>query len=524
MPQRKREASPTASLLLRILPVLCLALAVGAVARGVARALADADPLQALLGGAFAAWQMLLVASVLACLFAVVQRMRLWHLARAAHRPWAHCRLLVYMLALGAVLHMTWLAPVRGAVAEMLLAVCGGAYALLSAVGESKPKLLKRSRSVLDLAALTLLGLALSAEWALSLWNAWDANPLLAMPGGTAAEHIARERLSPGTLIRGFPINSEGDYDTERERDGRRLVLSIGDSFSVGVVPYPYHFTTVAEQQWPEIEVYNVGLPTIGPKEYLHLIETRVGDLEPEAVVVNVFVGNDINQALNRDSWDLGSWSWLDADHWLVSLYVRRLWAVSGQAVGDEALPEHTSAGVGWGRGDERLEALRRSSLSEWPHLGDPSLERNMMTEATFLGIETTRARRACSRWTAAYGMLFDLLEEMRAACAPAPLLVMLIPDEFQVEDALWEDIVDSTPGESLDRFQPQRLLVEGLAERALPTLDLLPLMREAPTWTGAPDDERRRALYHLRDTHINARGNRLVGLALADFLRQNLP
>jgi hypothetical protein len=45
--------------------------------------------------------------------------------------------------------------------------------------------------------------------------------------------------------------------------------------------------------------------------------------------------------------------------------------------------------------------------------------------------------------------------------------------------------------------------------------LDLPPPLRAVP-----PLADGRRHLYHLRDTHFNARGNRAAGWALAEFVR----
>ena len=90
----------------------------------------------------------------------------------------------------------------------------------------------------------------------------------------------------------------------------------------------------------------------------------------------------------------------------------------------------------------------------------------------------------------------------------------MLIPDEFQVEDALWEQIV-ARAGVTLERDRPQRLVAGFLEERGVPFLDLLPVLRAVP-----PLSDGNRHLYHSRDTHFNARGNRVVAEALASFLR----
>jgi hypothetical protein len=91
----------------------------------------------------------------------------------------------------------------------------------------------------------------------------------------------------------------------------------------------------------------------------------------------------------------------------------------------------------------------------------------------------------------------------------------MVIPDEFQVEDAVWEVARAGVDGERLDRDLPQRVLVAWLAEQDIPFLDLLPALRAVP-----PMADGNRHLYHRRDTHFNARGNEVVGEELARFLQ----
>jgi hypothetical protein len=93
----------------------------------------------------------------------------------------------------------------------------------------------------------------------------------------------------------------------------------------------------------------------------------------------------------------------------------------------------------------------------------------------------------------------------------------MIIPDEFQVEDELWERVSERA-GRPLERDRPQALLQAWLAEEQIPHLDLLPILRAAP-----PLADGRRHLYHARDTHWNARGNRIAAQALADFLLGSL-
>ena len=94
-------------------------------------------------------------------------------------------------------------------------------------------------------------------------------------------------------------------------------------------------------------------------------------------------------------------------------------------------------------------------------------------------------------------------------------LLLVVIPDEFQVNDALYERLLENVERrEVYDRDLPQRLLRDYAGARGIPMLDLLPILRAAE-----PEGH----TYHLRDTHWNARGNRIAGQAIADFILERL-
>jgi hypothetical protein len=94
----------------------------------------------------------------------------------------------------------------------------------------------------------------------------------------------------------------------------------------------------------------------------------------------------------------------------------------------------------------------------------------------------------------------------------------MLIPDQFQVEEDVWSGLVAHGRVEQADRDHAQKLLLPWFEQNGIPCLDLLPVLRAEP-----PMADGLRHLYHRRDTHFNARGNRVVGKALAVFLRQFL-
>ena len=111
------------------------------------------------------------------------------------------------------------------------------------------------------------------------------------------------------------------------------------------------------------------------------------------------------------------------------------------------------------------------------------------------------------------YERFFEALEEIERAAGSIPLRFVLIPSEFQVEDAIWEGALRNA-GQLLDRDLPQRRIAEWFEARGRPVLDLLQLLRAAE-----PMEDGRRHLYHLNNGHFNARGNEIAGLALARFL-----
>ena len=92
----------------------------------------------------------------------------------------------------------------------------------------------------------------------------------------------------------------------------------------------------------------------------------------------------------------------------------------------------------------------------------------------------------------------------------------MLIPDEFQVDEQLFEQLLAAAPHpQSIQRELPQRRIRAHCAARGIAVLDLLPALR-----ARAAAGER---VYHRRDTHWNAAGNRIGGEALGAWIAQRV-
>ncbi|HEX6885841.1 MAG TPA: hypothetical protein VF530_20875, partial [Planctomycetota bacterium] len=414
---------------------------------------------------------------------------------------------LVVVAVLGWLAFVALVEPFQRLWLELGLGLAAGVWALGLLLG---PALRRRPRlgRALDLGAFALcLGL-LGLELGLRAWARVWPTALNARPGAAPRELVARHRCAPGLVRFGFACNRRGYYDEEFEPrapgDERPRIVAIGDSFHVGMVPHAWHFTTLTEERLAA-EILNLGVPGIGPPEYLSLLVEEGLALEPDLVLISVFVGNDLNvpDVLAERS-DAALRAWFQRDQVLLFVLPAR-WARLRAQGALRPGPDLAASGA--------RPMDRAGAAQAFPWVLDPALEEPTYSEETFLWIETTRALDLCAGVPPALELLRRSLRAAQRAAGDVPLCVLLIPDEFQVEDELWER-VQRAAGRALDRDAPQRLVTAWLAEQGIPCLDLLPVLRAVP-----PGPDGRRHLYHLRDTHFNARGNHRTAEALAEFL-----
>lgn len=443
----------------------------------------------------------LALASGLACALACVLVLR----GRRPAGPALALRLWFAVAVLAAVGVIALLQPFHMTLLGLALSAAHGILALGVLLAPwLRARVHARALRGADFALFTACTALVGIELGLRALARVHPSPVLARAAGRPRDRIEHNRYPAGQLRYGFPVNRGGHYDEEfgPAAQGERRVVTIGDSFSAGVVPHPWHFTTVCEELLPGVRVDNMGVPATGPAEYLWMMRAEALPLDPDLVVVDLFVGNDIRPRIGLLR------SWLERRNvltWLVPVRLatlarerRATGRAAGSLPGERVLDE---------RATDRAELAR-----SFPWVADPSLEEPVFSERAFLELERHRARTACAPDPRDLEELFATLEDMRDA-AGARLAVLLIPDEFQVEDALWAE-VGFQSGVELERDAPQRRIGAWLAERGVPCLDLLPRLRAVPV---GPDGQRH--VYHRRDTHWNARGNRVAGEALAEFL-----
>ncbi|MFY9344397.1 MAG: hypothetical protein WAT39_18030, partial [Planctomycetota bacterium] len=314
-----------------------------------------------------------------------------------------------------------------------------------------------------------------------------------------AQQRLGAYALAPGQRRFGFPTNELGFYDApfaSRSPARPTTIAMVGDSFSASFVPHPYHYTTLAEQELGGSEVWNVGWPALGPAEYAALLERYVLPLDPDAVVVSLFLGNDLAETRPWNALDRAIADWFDRGNVLLCEVPRRLWRIAGGRTATA------------GRDDREPEPA-------WLH--DPTLEPATFTDAAFLQLERERAVAAGTPDEPALPAMLAWLRTLRSLAGPRPFGFVLIPDEFMVEDGLWQRIVAA--GEPV----PQRWLLRDTVvafcqEQGIPCLDLLPVLLAVP-----PLADGNRHLYLRNDTHWNARGNAVAARALVPWLRNLL-
>lgn len=373
----------------------------------------------------------------------------------------------------------------------------------------------RRALRVADWVAFNAVAVLVLAEVSLHVLQRVAPSQLL-WDEGDGASSVLTQRICWEEEAFHYRCNSRGYSDEEffDPDSGDYVVAFIGDSFGVGVVPWTHNFVTLAERELREhlkerhqrVAIHNFSVSGVDLPGYRYLLETEIVGQPFEQVVLAIFVGNDLGEPPARHG---GAQRFLHLDGWLGWKVARRLGMVF--------------RGVGW-------SPMRGIMPAEEPaFLLDSSLETPTFSEKAFFQLELERMRYTLKRGRASELVYRRALAELDVfhEALGSRLLLMLIPDEYQVNDELWEALLPagvrnyarSRPPdwarESFDRDHPQQRLREWARSRGVPLVDPLPALREA---------QRTARTYHKRDTHWNAHGNRIAGRALAAALIERAP
>ena len=308
-----------------------------------------------------------------------------------------------------------------------------------------------------------------------------------------------RYRLAPSRAYFGTTPNSGGFYDEEwtaRAAPGVRRVAVLGDSYTVGMVPFRDNYVTVADEALgPAIELLNLGIVHTAVPEYVQVLRSEALRLAPELVVLSFYIGNDIHE-----DWATGFFSEAGSK----ALHAIRVLAVVSrssepyeQVFAMETMIREEPDGT---RTELPLMTEDKHVDREWKHL-----------DALFRDPPQHRTRAAWRDTERAIRLFVQTCRDERL-----PVVATIAPDEIQVVPALLERVTrehGAAPAE-FDLEYPNRRLAALFAELGVPVLDFLPALREAEA--SAPT-------YHLRAVHWNRHGNAAAAAALAPWLESQL-
>ncbi len=294
----------------------------------------------------------------------------------------------------------------------------------------------------------------------------------------TGTTVIEALKLEPGSLFGGGKINQQGYWDDEfdsQRRPGFFRVAALGGSIPLGGTNQTNCLVQL-ERSVPGIEVYNFGVPEIGPAGYSPQLTRDVARFQPDLVLVFLSVGDDIlpiaSQRLTAEPYD---WR---------SLQTVRL--VSPTLT---ARPKHFSFGVESSPLDYESflhASTRRLAVCRTPI--EPAIHKQWHVTIGYLD----GAVKTCKQRGMAVGLV-------------------LVPDEFQVCPRLCETVSRRAGCEptQIDLELPQRRLVGFAQERSLPVLDLLPHFRASNV-----------SPYGRHQRQLSDHGNKLVTDVVGGWLQ----
>jgi hypothetical protein len=298
----------------------------------------------------------------------------------------------------------------------------------------------------------------------------------------------------------GVTINRHGMRDLERdlERDpegqhGKR-VLVVGDSFPFGMgVAQHESFPRALDGLLGQAEVINAGVPGYSNVQMASWLEHYGLAWKPDVLVVSVFVGNDLWENLGSDTYHVVE---------------RRL-----VAKGADQRRQHSERG--WFRQLRNKSHFYRL-LKRLPRAlsksDRPKAER-IYWQHTLERMGVCAVGEAAKSWEPAWELCVQKLTDMRDRVAPAPMVVLAISDEFQLNPAVRAEVRERYPelDESLyDWTAPNRRLAKICAELKVTLVDPLAEMAKR---TAAGEAQYLPPL----EAHYNASGHGLAAEALAE-------
>lgn len=295
-------------------------------------------------------------------------------------------------------------------------------------------------------------------------------------------------------------INASGlreDLDYGPKQKDLFRILAIGDSFTMGVgVEAPQAYMKLQEQLAPahtgRYEVINGGVPGYSPGQSLAYLEKRGVALQPDLVVLSLFVGNDIIE------------SYRQLPFYVVDGYLTN--GLPQQGV----LPPSVKLYL---QGNSHLYQL------VWPliarvlhpaHAGEVGATAQDDFRAMYSDADDARSSAV---WKAVEARIARF-ESLARAHGFAPV-VAIVPEHKQVDAKLWTRAMNAADKQYAYRPEaPGVRIAELCRQHKIPAIDLLDGIRNA----GATEP-----LYFDVDGHFTVAGNAVAARVLSSFLAREV-
>ena len=312
--------------------------------------------------------------------------------------------------------------------------------------------------------------------------------------------------------------NSEGFRDRERVFDrasSAPRILALGDSFTYGAgVSYDVIFARVLEtalqSHAPGTEVINLGVPGWDPSEELHLLEIYGMRFQPDVVMLNLFVGNDIMRRRNafvEEPVIIGGQSYyihatgntihdrFGPDRWYLYHDLNYLLKVGGTRL---RLSQHDL-----GKDPARFWVpfrSRREYLKDIDERSDIYLKRDT---ALFQ-----------YHWQRTRGILEQMHQFLQQK--GVSFLIILLPAQEQLDHYLQNELFTAlgTTSEEYDFEKPQHILKAWGQDKGVTILDLLHAFKHSPN----PGK-----LYFHNDIHWTEAGHALASAEIIPMVERHL-
>lgn len=261
-----------------------------------------------------------------------------------------------------------------------------------------------------------------------------------------------------------------------------------------------------------------MGLGGYSPENYVGILSSLGLSLDPDLVILNLFVGNDIHMIQVRGELFRGRLNYVGSPNPVLNVLRKSRAFVMGEMY----FLARIKAAILDRRYRQALDLIKAQSPDnravEAPCGSEPYLINKM-----YIHIQNKRLRlfqpeptgRIEKLWQQTESYLLDfnrLCEE-----AGVPWVLHIIPTEVQVDATTRRRVMEmlDLAEEEYDFDLPQDRLREFAGMHGIIVLDPLSELRSFHN-----DDDR---LYFPNDTHWNTRGNALAGHILADFVKENV-